>query len=253
LLSLFFPAYGHKSEQNRHVLVEAISMILDSLLALHSQKRKRGAKAPVSVAKVLDYVVDTVYAADQTVQENLKSKNLENGGQESQFSTPVLMAAIQMASFLSKEHVNCKVLFLRTICKHLGSAATNLQVEREKDRDLSVLMDLMQEVGMEITDATCLKSLAPLNGVLDNIELDDEVVDDNKEEASQDDGIGDDNGDAESIADAMRTMAITPTTRLDKENQSKDSRRDVPTSSSGDKHGGGSERQRRHRLSNSNE
>jgi condensin complex subunit 3 len=42
LLSLFFPAYTHKSEQNRHALVGALSMILDSLLALHSQKRKRG-------------------------------------------------------------------------------------------------------------------------------------------------------------------------------------------------------------------
>jgi condensin complex subunit 3 len=263
LLSLFFPAYSHKSEQNRHGLVGALSMILDSLLALHSQKRRRGAKSPVSVSKVLDYVVDTVYAADQTVQENLANKALKQGTQQQkestvsfQFSTPVLMAAIQMASFCSKEHSNCKVVFLRAICKHLGSTAVvNLQVEREKDRDLSVLMDLMEELSTEITDATCLKSLALLNDVLDTIELDDddEKVDGDKKEeedaSSQDDG-------AESIVDAMQTMAISPATnRLDKENQSKDSgpRGGASTSSSGGGNRGGGSSSERQRLSNSNE
>jgi hypothetical protein len=195
------------------------------------------------------------------VQENLVNKNIENGSQQqkgpttstSQFSTPMLMAAIQMASFLSKEHSNCKVAFLRTVCKHLGSAVVvGLQVEREKDRDLSVLMDLMEELSMEIVDATCLKSLAPLNDALDTIELDEEKA----EEASREDDRGDD--DAESIVDAMQTMAISPTTRLDKENQSKDSSprggASTTSSSGGGKRGGSSsECQRRPRLSNSSE
>ena len=67
------------------------------------------------------------------------------------------MVAIQLGQFIVQHQDDLQVTILRSLCKHLGEAG--LELEREANRDLRTLMELLEELATLVTDDNCLASI----------------------------------------------------------------------------------------------
>lgn len=197
LLSLFFPAYSIKSEMGRSALLGSIQPLLEHIYVHQVQASSKGKKGKGQrkkitwpVVKMIQYVCSTVDTGKPSSEKNNVTETIDEktqAGEESQSiartevpqsSSTSLMAGIQVAAFLAA-HFDCiNITTQRALCKLLGVSI--IEEEAEELKELQTMKKYLEEIGMQIDDANCLNSLAPLNELLVDIEVDDNS--DNEEE-----------------------------------------------------------------------
>lgn len=217
ILSLFFPAYAVKSWAGRAALIQSVEPLLEIVLLDtkkkktkgkgSSKKKKNERKKVPPIVKMIEYlcsIVDlgTEKAAEikakvkqqadmltgpqkeQDPAEN-KSADVDDDDKEIE-STAALQAAVHVARFLSHHNQNLSDLVLRQLCKLLGDTVVEPNCGNVRTDHVRVLQKYLEEVGMEITNGACLKSLSKLNDCLASLEL-----------CSESDDKGDDGDDEE--------------------------------------------------------
>jgi len=201
ILTQFFPLYCLRSRSAPTEFIGCVAHALEIATSKDGGKKKRGSKA-FPLSKMLDFVLATCVEAEASFEE--ASKKDENETRNNVISSPFLLVAIQVATFLSDENLELGVTVLRQLGKSLG--ATELDLERESLDDLKLLVDLMERLGMSITDEACLKHFDSLNDVLDDVDFSSRLK-------------LHDRDDEESLNQATEKVHISPSRgMLDKEN-----------------------------------
>ena len=238
LLSLFFPAYCIKSELGRDAMVGSIGSLLELATGAAAKKKKATSKkkskkaVAYPVIKMLEYIcsiaedglktaaaaaLNTTTANDRHQEHPLTPQTLrsqsdpmpsESGGETTKSShvsssSPTLLACIQVAAYLIQDSTNLTITLIRSLCKFLANYGEMIDIAQEpKNSDLVQLKDDMEELGMAITDATSLRSLAVLNDILVDVvpESEEENEEEEEEEAIMDQEVrnaagGDDDDD----------------------------------------------------------
>jgi condensin complex subunit 3 len=191
LLTIFFPALCVKSKSGRDAMIGCIESLLD-----RSVQQKQTKK----ISKMLDFVIQTVDRSNETVREKKQQKDQSGDAKESDDeepeSSPSLLAAIQVAAFVSTKGSDLGTTFVRALCKMIASI--NLVVDNELWEHLSVVKELLEELETNvIDDAVALRSLRQISELLVDVELEEEVDDA-------------DESDHEELADAFDKIAIEP-------------------------------------------
>jgi condensin complex subunit 3 len=186
ILSIFFPAYAVKGKRGQEVLMQSILPLLHLVHAKQSQKKKpKGTKA-MPIVKMIEYLCSMVEVGKDAVEDALEKAKTNDKETETSIqdvkSSSSLLAAIQIATFLSKESENLGTTFLRVLCKLLGGI--DLDVECEESKDLSTLKHLMDDLAMEIIDATSQRALSQLDELLADVVIEEEVNESSDDQAS---------------------------------------------------------------------
>jgi condensin complex subunit 3 len=200
ILSIFFPAYAVKGKRGQELLMQSILPLLLLVHLKQSQKKKpRGTKA-MPIAKMLEYVCSTVEVGKSAVEDALEKAKTNDKEAEADTqkvkSSSNLLAAIQIATFLNKESEGLGTTFLRALCKLLGGI--DIDLDYEEPKDLSILKHLMDDLAMEITDATSQRALSQLDELLTDVVIE-------EEEEENDDSSDDQASLAEAFGDAQIT------------------------------------------------
>jgi hypothetical protein len=154
-LSLFFPAYCLQSAQARDSVLGSIETALTISV---TRVRKTKKKLVFPVVKLVEYVCEVVTVAQEEALEEANGQVSPEMEDERHYRT-AFMIAIQVAQFvLTAEEQNWSLTAtqLRGLCKLLGSL--NIQ----STPGISKLQQIMEELGMVLTDFTALRSLTPL-------------------------------------------------------------------------------------------
>ncbi|KAL7560246.1 hypothetical protein ACA910_015467 [Epithemia clementina (nom. ined.)] len=171
LLSLFFPGFCIQNVDAWDAFVGCVSTLLQLCMEKDNQKRKRGTKT-IPVAKVIDYVLVTANNAFDF--RNSEESDGHADGQSGQtfvrHVTPSLVIALQLAQFIIQKQDDCSISLLRTLCKHLGKTVIDLEIEKSWQH-LSHLAELLEQLGTELTDDTCLEYIQDLIDVLSNLDI----------------------------------------------------------------------------------
>lgn len=202
ILTHFFPHYCIRSEAGRYALMGSVGIVLDMMLSKENGKKKRGTKT-TPVVKMLDFVLSTVDAADLALVESGKK---EEATSENEVTSPRLLVAIQVATFIRRKNQDFGVTLLRILSKYLGG--TDLKLEREKTEDLKILADLMEDLGNEIMDDASLQHYDALNDLLEEVDFSEPA-----------EALGEADQDEEGLCLGVENVQISPTTAIvDKEN-----------------------------------
>lgn len=188
LLIVFFSALAVTSKTGRDALMGCISPVL-ALSLMQSQKKKSRKAVPVN--KMIDFVVSTVELGRRCSAEKCKHSDDDKEPE----SSPNLLAAVQVATFLSEKSSDLSTTVLRSLCKLIG--AIDLVIDNELWEHLSLLKELLEELGNVIDDANCLRSMAQLTELLADVEMEDDVEDEEED------------SDHESLADAFGNIEIS--------------------------------------------
>jgi hypothetical protein len=186
ILSIFFPAYAVKGKRGQEVLMQSILPLLHLVHAKQSQKKKpKGTKA-MPIVKMTEYLCSMVEVGKDAAEDALEKAKTNDKETESDIqkveSSSSILAAIQIATFLSTESENLGTTFLRVLCKLLGGI--DLDVEYEESKDLSTLKHLMDDLSMEITDATSQRALSQLDELLADVVIEEEVNESSDDQTS---------------------------------------------------------------------
>lgn len=173
LLALFFPAMVRI---NRDAVVGCIQSVLQR------QRKKAG------VAKTVAYLVETAACV--------------GGNDEEENSSAELLAAVQIASFLSENAGDVSKTLVRSLCKMLDS--WDWDIDKELYEHLSILKELLDELlnNDVIEDQTSLAYLQTCFSRLEDVEMEDQVADDEDSDLEQEE---------EELTDAMKNMHLDET------------------------------------------
>jgi hypothetical protein len=197
-------AYGMKGESGRDALMGSIQPLLELIYfqpPKPSAKGKKPKKVTWPVVKMIQYVCSTVdtgkpddatvvRAEDNATEEDTQldvnnTTSVSVADEEAvQCNSTSLLAGLQVAEFLSKRSEDLNVTSQRALCKLLGGSF--IDIEEEDPKNLAALKRFMEELGMLISDGTSLRSLATLNDVLSEIEVDEESLAEEEEEEEVD-------------------------------------------------------------------
>jgi condensin complex subunit 3 len=172
LLSLFFPTYCIKSEHGRDAMLGSINCALGIAQSKKESKSKKR-KVAFPLVRIIEFVCSVVDVGREAAASNetsVPSTPKSVVEEPSIRSSAGLLAAIQVAEFLINE-CSLTVTQTRALCKFMGSQDIG---DGEDRMHLRKLKDQMEELGMMVTDGTCLRSLTPLNERLADVESDDE-------------------------------------------------------------------------------
>ena len=238
ILTLFFPAYCLKYNEGTH-LIDSVSTILDSIFqrqqALKKSKSRKStgrkaSKATWPLAKIVDYVVSTCEQAadiakkientedDEEAPSDAQDKESTDQTGETPLERPakssaLLLAAIQVATYLGKNVDELSSTSRRALCKWLGGVY--LEFEAEFLEDLSRLRRAVDEVEMSLSDAISSRTLKPLIELLGDVPAEEEESE-NEEGSHSDD-------EQESLVDAFGKVVVgTPVPLVNKENERAD-------------------------------
>lgn len=215
LLSLFFPAYCINSEIGRDAVLGSIS----SMLTLVDQKPKtKKRKAGMPVVKMIEYICSIVDAG-RRVSSQVESGELSISNASSQNSQSAIMpstalvSSLQVAQFLIQESSDLTNATVRALGKFIGGH--DIDVQSEPRTHLLKLKEYLEELGMLLTDATSLRSMALLNDTLVGIESEDEdngrVQNDDSSEATETEDEMESTGETtleESLMDSMIALSV---------------------------------------------
>lgn len=196
LLSVFFPAFAVASRTGRDALMGSILPLLELVHNFKQLSKKKSRKA-LPVTKMLDFVISSVEMGRATAAL-LQKKKFHQANPETQVdkeveSSPRLLAAIQVATFLSEKGSDLSTSYLRALCKIIGEI--DLVIDNELWEHLSLLKELLEELGNVIDDNNSLGSFVKVTELLAEVEIEDELEDDDS--------------DQESLADALDNIAIS--------------------------------------------
>jgi condensin complex subunit 3 len=175
LLSLFFQAYSMRSELGRDAMLASIGGLLELANQRNSKNRKKRTVA-MPLVKMIEFVCSIVDTGKQSTIEagganpaqSAPNNTVDND--MSIVSSTALLASIQVAEFLVTEASNLTTALVRGLCKFIGSH--DIAIEEEDTRHLIHLKEILEELGMVVTDSMCLRSLATLNEKLMDVESD---------------------------------------------------------------------------------
>jgi condensin complex subunit 3 len=215
LLSLFFPAYCITSEIGRDAVLGSISTILN-LVDQKPKTKKR--KAGMPVVKMIEYICSIVDAG-RRVSSQAESGELSTSNTSSQksqnaiMSSTALVSSLQVAQFLIQESSNLTNTTVRALGKFIGGH--DIDVQSEPRTHLLQLKEYLEELGMLLTDATSLRSMALLNDTLVDVESEDEnngsVQNDDSSEATETEDEMESTGETtleESLMDSMVALSV---------------------------------------------
>ena len=190
LLSIFFPAYCIKSQHGSQELVNSVTPMLEIASDKQSRKKKSRGSKSVPYAKMLGYISETVRAAEESRNSGGETKADRDKETPSPSDVPQLSSdlsiGMQLAEFLSKKSGDLSVTVLRTLCKILGACSLG---ESEPVQALARLKRFVEELGMEITDVTCLRAIAPLEQDLAEVASNDDETQANRPQQEVDNNI----------------------------------------------------------------
>jgi condensin complex subunit 3 len=200
LLSVFFPAYCAKSKAGRDAMTGSVGSILQAGLSK--------AKRRLPTIKILDYITATVelgrksvYPSDSQPPDDapLSTPKMDNQDDENNRSepesSPGLLVSVQVATFLSEKAEDLNSTNLRALCKFI--AGIELVIDNELWEHLSILKELLEELGNIVDDTKALGFLEQVSDLLVDVEMDDEVPEDDEE------------SDTESLTEAFGTIGIS--------------------------------------------
>ena len=201
LLSIFFPAYCIKSEHGQDAMLGSINCALG--IAQNKKERKtKKRKAAFPLVKMIEFVLQIVEVGREAAASNETNvpSTPKSVVKESIKSSTSLLVTIQVAEFLISD-CNLTVTQTRSLCKFMGGQDIS---DGGEGMHVRKLKELMEELGMMIEDGTCLRSIAPINECLADIEVDNEehgVIEDSSDEddASSQGAVTE--GDAESTGE----------------------------------------------------
>lgn len=203
LLSVFFPAYCAKSKAGRDAISGSVGSILQASLSKSIRR--------LPIIKILDFITATVEMGRRAVSKTKDmaepqptddvprstprndDKDDENNHSEPE-SSPGLLVAVQVATFLSEKAEDLSTANLRALCKFI--AGIDLVIDNELWEHLSVLKELLEELGNIVDDNKALGFLEQVSELLLDVEMDDEVPEEDEET------------DTESLAEAFGTIGI---------------------------------------------
>lgn len=185
VMSTFFPTLCTMSPSGRNALTESIATLLQIAATpkgIGDNRRGKKAKLPL-VTKMLDFVVSMVENG-LAAQMQTSSKQpfldsaLEKDAATSEAS-PCLLAAVQVATFLTENSSNLSTTTQRGLCKWIGNISL-ANIEKEQWEHLSLLKNLVEELVGNVVDddAQCLESLYRVEELLADVEVEEEVVSD---------------------------------------------------------------------------
>mmetsp|Transcript_34184 Transcript_34184/g.38902 ORF Transcript_34184/g.38902 Transcript_34184/m.38902 type:complete len:915 (+) Transcript_34184:101-2845(+) len=143
LLCLFFPAYSMKSQDNKLLLLAAMT----PMLAKVTYDRPKGSRRTWPIAKLVEYFYSTLQA-----------------GTEQELSH---LICYEIASFLIHAHDKLTNTHLKTLCKLLGGA--DIDIENCDRKCLLKLKSLLSELSMLISEPNSLESLETIMEVLEDV------------------------------------------------------------------------------------
>lgn len=200
ILCVFFPAYSMKSNEAKHTLISSIGPMLDTIT---SKKTKRG--AAWNISKMIEYIISTVEIGkdepgkvDDTKEED-KTTSSEPSG--------VLAACLEVSIFLKQQGDNLTNTHLRALCKLLGGA--DIDVELDHRKTVIALKSNIEELSLFIDDDNCQRSLETV------VELLEEVSGGESEDDENSTGIDDHESTSASLAEALEKTKLVD----DKENK----------------------------------
>jgi condensin complex subunit 3 len=216
LLSLFFPAYCINSEIGRDAVLGSISSMLN-MVDQKPRSKKRNAGVPV--VKMIEYICSIVDAgrriSSQAERAELSTSDASSqNSQNAIMPSTALVSSLQVAQFLIEESSNLTNTTVRSLGKFIGARAY-IDVQSEPRTHLLLLKERLEELGMLLTDATSLRSMALLNDALVGIESEDEengrVQNDDSSEATETEDEMESTGETtleESLMDSMVALSV---------------------------------------------
>jgi hypothetical protein len=234
LLSIFFPAYCIKSEHGRTATLGAIECAIGLANNRKAGKSKKR-KLVFPVVKMVEFVCSVVDAGEAAAVSNESNvpSTPKSVGEESVPATDsntALLTAIQVAQSLVNEN-SLTATQSRGLCKFLGS----LEIMQGDAMCLRKLKEQMEELGMVLTDGTCLRYLSALNEQLDEIEIAEEEPVDEDDVSSQgtvtEAGSTGETTVEDSLMDSMAGLSVKNKENVKRASQGKANRSSLPSSS----------------------
>jgi Nuclear condensing complex subunits, C-term domain len=188
LLSTFFPALCIQSLDGQDALMGSVKPMLEIVgrgerstktgcypnssvrkSSRKSSKKERRVKN-LPITKMVEFICSNVKLGEEAFAKVTVEKiHVDVCKEEVQESSPMLIACIQVADFLSKNLDNHSMVNVRSLCKFLGG----LYIDENKEacEHLLMLKDATEELVMQLEDDMCIKYISPLNKQLDAIEI----------------------------------------------------------------------------------
>ncbi len=105
-----------------------------------------------------------------------KSSTDDDGNETDQKdASPVLNVAVAICYFLCDENENLTISYLRSLCKILSKSY--IDIDSEDIKTLKHLKRGLDELSINITDNTAMRSLETLIEILDDVQSDEEEDD----------------------------------------------------------------------------
>ena len=210
LLTIFFPAYSMGSAIGRDTLTACIKPLLGIVHNKMSMKVKGRKNPALPIAKMVEYICQTIENGEDAAA---KSSNDDDGNEtDLKDASPVLNVAVAICYFLCDENENLTISYLRSLCKILSKSY--IDIDSEDIKTLKHLKRGLDELSINITDNTAMRSLETLIEILDDVQSDEEEDDEqveteNDESEDEEESVDkrqhkhDDVGDTESSTDTL--------------------------------------------------
>lgn len=162
LLSIFFCAYCVKSECGRNATLDSVEFAL-SCAVKEAVQRSSKKKINFPFLKMIQFVCDTVECGSEVDGVKLDARAAG--------ISVALSISVQLSRFLSSAVEVLPVSQSRALCKYLG----NLKISREGEdkATLCELRDLLEELGMLVSDDVSLCYLSTFRQTIGEIDLSD--------------------------------------------------------------------------------
>jgi hypothetical protein len=186
--------------------------LLAPMLNMVDQKPKtRKRKAGMPVVKMIEYNLFYCGRGQKNLSSQAESGELSTA--TAIMPSTALVSSLQVAQFLIQESSNLTNTTVRALGKFIGGQ--DIDVESEPRTHLLKLKEYLEELGMLLTDATSLRSMALLNDTLVGVENDEEdngeVQNDDNSEATETEDEMESTGETtldESLMDSMVALSV---------------------------------------------
>ena len=202
LLTIFFPAYSMGSAIGRETLSACNKPLLRVVHEKMSVKVKGRRSTTWPIAKMIQYVCQTIEGGEEAAQAVEKCEREE----EPKGASPLLNAVNAICSFINEDGDELTTAYLRALCKILSNSY--IDVESEDICALRSLKQGLNDLAINVTDTTAMRSLENLIELVDEVNSDDEDDVDDIEENNGDEAVdaeevnSDDEDDANEIEES---------------------------------------------------
>jgi len=183
LLTIFFPSYCIRSLLGKLTLISSIKPMLGLINDDMCQKVKGRRCTTWPIAKMIEYIINTVEKAEEIESATNISKTVDIDEDElrpiskvskTKKNSSILSLAEVITSFILQEE-NLQNAYLRTLCKTLSSFEFDIEVEDQ--RTLLSLKRNVDELTMLLTDDTALSLLETFHETFNNVMSEDDDED----------------------------------------------------------------------------